>query len=160
MIRRNPLRWPLCFLVAFALVGPVVYLAYRAVGAEPPRAVPITSHALWLAHNDARRAAGLPELRAVGVLMYAAQDQADYLARTGTLTHTRPSGYSLGQRLQDYGVVGAGGENIAAGFADVDSLMKAWNSSPGHRANIVGSYSLVGFGIAGDKQVVVFARPP
>jgi hypothetical protein len=60
------------------------------------------------------------------------------------------------------------GENLAYGFSDSASTVDAWMNSAGHRANILGSYTEVGFGVAsganyqgGENTVVVahYATP-
>jgi uncharacterized protein YkwD len=45
------------------------------------------------------------------------------------------------------------GENIAYGQADVDSVMRTWLASPGHRRNILhGGYGCIGVGVAAAKD--------
>lgn len=43
-------------------------------------------------------------------------------------------------------------ENVAAGQSTIDAVMRSWNSSPGHRANMLGDYKYIGIGIAKDKR--------
>ena len=45
-----------------------------------------------------------------------------------------------------------GGENVAYGYKDIDSVITGWTHSPGHRANILGSYNLTGIAIAYDDR--------
>lgn len=40
------------------------------------------------------------------------------------------------------------GENLAYGFKDSSSTVTAWMNSPSHRANLLGDYQQVGFGVA------------
>lgn len=47
------------------------------------------------------------------------------------------------------------GENVAYGF-EVDTVVKGWMSSPGHKANILGQYSTTGIGMAYDEDGVAY----
>jgi uncharacterized protein YkwD len=52
--------------------------------------------------------------------------------------HEHPSGPKLSQRLAAVGYTwSAYGENIAAGYGSLDSVMNGWLSSPGHCSNIM-----------------------
>lgn len=44
------------------------------------------------------------------------------------------------------------GENVAYGYKDIDSVVKGWINSSGHRANILGRYNLTGIAIAYDER--------
>ncbi len=73
--------------------------------------------------NSLRAAHGLPAYTVNSILMSTAQGQADYMASTGTITHTGPGGASVTQRL------------LAAGYPLAGDL-----SLGGFRSeNIVGS---------------------
>ncbi len=81
---------------------------------------------LIAAVNSLRAGRGLPALAAHPILMQTAQAQADFMAATGTITHTGPGGTSLTQRL------------LAAGYPLAGEL-----SLGGIRAeNIIGSPGL------------------
>lgn len=47
-------------------------------------------------------------------------------------------------------------ENIAYTNMQVDSVIKPWLLSPGHRKNIVGDYNFTGIGLAQDKDGRIF----
>src|SRR5215207_5508026 len=49
--------------------------------------------------NELRASYGLAPYRISPILMYTAQSQADFLAATGTVTHTGPGGSGLTDRL-------------------------------------------------------------
>lgn len=44
------------------------------------------------------------------------------------------------------------GENVAYGYKDIESVVKGWMNSSGHRANILGHYNLTGIAIAYDER--------
>jgi uncharacterized protein YkwD len=43
-------------------------------------------------------------------------------------------------------------ENVAYGYRNVDEVIKGWIHSPGHRANILGPFSITGIAIAHDAN--------
>ena len=54
-------------------------------------------------------------------------------------------------------------ENVAYGYRNIDEVIKGWTHSPGHRANILGPFSITGIAIAHDAKgrpyyTQVFAR--
>ncbi len=60
------------------------------------------------------------------------------MAANNYFDHTSPSGSTLSSRVQAAGYAwSAVGENIAAGYATVDSVMSGWMASDGHCANIM-----------------------
>lgn len=111
--------------LGWMLLGVVLATAWspRAVAA---RTLPLarTSPAdLIAAVNSLRAAHGLPPYKVSSILMGTAQGQADYMASTGTITHTGAGGASVTQRL------------LAAGYPLAGDL-----SLGGFRSeNIVGS---------------------
>lgn len=114
--------------------------------------------ALLDAHNRARQTAGLAPLLHSGALNASAQGHADWMAATGNLSHTGSGGSSAGQRISATGYRWSrAGENIAKGYATVESVMADWMLSSGHRSNILGRYFNVGFGIAKRGTVTYWA---
>lgn len=99
-------------------------------------------------HNDARAKSiwGLKPLKKDPKLMEYAQNWANHMARTSRMRHSSMSdimklGYSLA------------GENIAWGQESEKAVMSAWLTSPGHRANIMGSkYESIGCGATMDDR--------
>jgi len=43
-------------------------------------------------------------------------------------------------------------ENVAYGYKSIDAVVKGWEHSPGHRANILGSFNQTGIAIAYDAN--------
>lgn len=55
---------------------------------------------------------------------------------------------SPAERAAAFGYYGGVGENLAAGFASAQSVFDAWRNSPGHNANMLGGYTVIGIGRA------------
>ncbi|MGZ8717231.1 MAG: CAP domain-containing protein [Gaiellaceae bacterium] len=86
--------------------------------------------------NDVRGDHGLRPLRVDRALTRAARAYSATLLRTGVFTHG-----AMGARLAEHGARGPMfGENLAWGTgsrASARSVVRAWLSSPGHRANLL-----------------------
>jgi uncharacterized protein YkwD len=99
--------------------------------------------------NAVRGRAGLTSLPADPRLNAAARaHSADMVAR-GYFSHTTPEGSDPGDRAAAAGYGPFVGENIAAsGRGTAISVFSLWRSSPGHNANLLGSYAATGLGAA------------
>lgn len=97
-------------------------------------------------HNKERKAKGKKPLSINKELNAYAQQHAELMAKKNSLTH---SSMSVLSRSAGTSTVA---ENIAWGQEDEESVVNAWMWSPGHRWNILGDYSDVGFGMAKDKN--------
>jgi uncharacterized protein YkwD len=102
--------------------------------------------------NQARAANGLGALALSPTLTASAEWKSLHMGFYNYFDHPDPAppiARSPGQRMLDCGYPSNGtGENIAAGFNTVSSVMDAWMNSPGHRANILGSgYAVMGIGV-------------
>jgi uncharacterized protein YkwD len=74
------------------------------------------------------------------LLEQAAQRHSNDMAARNFFSHTGSDGSSPSQRVTAAGYVwGAMGENIAAGYSSVQSVVDGWLKSPGHCANIMNS---------------------
>jgi uncharacterized protein YkwD len=98
--------------------------------------------------NRERAGAGLAGLQSCPLLDQSAQAHSDDQAGHDLLAHTGSDGSGPGDRAARAGYVGWVGENIAAGYVDVVSVMDGWMSSGAHRANVLGGYVHIGFGRA------------
>ncbi|MBR5407457.1 MAG: CAP domain-containing protein [Lachnospiraceae bacterium] len=81
--------------------------------------------------NAQREAYGLSTLTWNGNLEAAAMVRSQ--ESSSSFSHTRPNGrpwYTVNSRVM-------GGENLAYGFDDVNSVVNAWMDSPTHRENIL-----------------------
>jgi hypothetical protein len=114
--------------------------------------------------NAARAANGLGGLALNSQLNNAAQAKAQHMADNNYWAHVAPDGtqpwYFFTQAGYNY--IRAG-ENLAYGFMSSQGAIDGWMNSPSHRANIVGNYNDVGFGIvntpnyqsSGEQTIVV-----
>jgi len=101
--------------------------------------------------NSERAAVGASPLSMCNTLRTAAQNHSADQAAHNTMTHTGSDGSALNTRADRAGYTGwtALGENVAYGYATVDSVMTGWMNSSGHRANLLStSFSHVGLGQA------------
>lgn len=119
--------------------------------------------------NNARAANGLGALSNNQKLNNSAQSKANDMIARDYWSHNTPDGtqpwWFFTQAGYNYSNAG---ENLAYGFSDSASTVDAWMNSAGHRANILGSYTEIGVGIAsganyqgGENTVVVahYATP-
>jgi len=108
--------------------------------------------------NKERRKKGKAALCCNDKLTRAAQEQSNWQASTGKMTHTGRGGSSVGSRVTSKGFKwNAVAENVANGPNNPSSIMKMWMNSSGHRANILsGSYKYFGFAQSGRYWTQVF----
>lgn len=116
--------------------------------------------------NNLRASVGVPPYALNGALSAAAQNQAQWMAETGTIAHTRPDGSGPRTRALAAGYPSSDvSENIYGGTnASVSSAWNFWVNSGVHYAGLVNSrYSDIGIGIArsawGAAYVLVFGNP-
>ena len=167
------------FFQASALVLPACS-ALLAVGCSAPSSNPrvtIASPAatpiepaemvaeLIVAHNRARVKAGLSELVVNPQLEAAAERHARDMAARGRMSHRGGDGSSPFRRMALEGYeFRAAAENVAFGQSSVETLMRDWMRSPGHRRNILGNFTEMGASGAIDKSgnpywCVTFGQP-
>jgi uncharacterized protein YkwD len=97
--------------------------------------------------NAVRRTAGLAPVIADSRLGAAARGHSADMVARGFFSHTSPDGGTPSDRARAAGYPGGAGENIAAsGRGTAISVFAAWRGSPGHNANILGSYVSTGIG--------------
>lgn len=135
-----------------AVSRPRFHVVVRVVGgqATAPTADRDWQESMLDAVNDLRARAGVAPLKLCGRLTSTANDYANLMARTNHYGHVGPDGTQPWDRITAHGYVWhAAAENIAAGFVDVNTVMAAWQASPGHLENIVNpEFEHVGFGEA------------
>jgi LysM repeat protein len=108
--------------------------------------------------NSLRLANGLAPLPVHPILMQTAQSQADYMAATGNVTHTRPGGVTYTQQLISLGFplagdLSAGGfrsENILNTFGPLvwDGVPGAWQDAQHMNTMLSGNFTHIGAGIS------------
>lgn len=119
----------------------------------------ITGQSIFHVVNDLRAKQGIVRLAPDAALVRAAQAKADDMVRLGYFSHRTKGGKSvydfvLAERIMPTVV----GENLARGFDDTDAVLKAWQKSPKHYANITYSqFTRTGIAIAQgpDGQYIV-----
>ncbi|MCA1991262.1 MAG: CAP domain-containing protein [Coleofasciculus sp. S288] len=118
--------------------------------------------------NGERRKVGAPPLRVNSQLTQAAQRHANDMAENDFLSHTGSDGSTMRSRIEATGYSwGRMGENVAAGQATPEAVMRSWMSSPPHRGNILNrDFTEVGIGYATEPSsqythywTLVFAKP-
>ncbi|WP_188311899.1 CAP domain-containing protein [Salinarimonas soli] len=83
-----------------------------------------------------RQSRGLSAVRIDPTLTQVAEHQAAVMARTGTFSHE--VGGALPTRLRQFSVRHrTAAENLSAGAVNVDEVMRRWQASPGHNANLL-----------------------
>jgi len=134
-------------LAVFLIVKyPVGDTAFVPPAAEKERLTE-DQKSLFKLHNSNRKSKGIPLLEIDEGLCRYAQSHANYMAKKGSLTHSKMSD------LQEHSGVGIVGENIAWGQETPEAVVSAWMWSPMHRWNILGSsYKKVGFGLKEDSK--------
>src|SRR6185436_923843 len=109
--------------------------------------------------NALRGAYGLPAYSINSILMFTAQNQADFMASTGNVIHTGPGGIGLTQRLLAAGYPLAGdlslggfrAENITSGGenSSAQSAVDGWMGDALHQNTMLSpNLSEIGAGIA------------
>jgi uncharacterized protein YkwD len=113
----------------------------------PPTESAPNANAMLTAINAARgtaRSCGGKNYPAVSAVKWSTKLEAAARAHSQDMrdrdyfAHEHPSGPKLATRLQSVGYTwSAYGENIAAGYASLNSVMTGWLNSPGHCSNIM-----------------------
>jgi uncharacterized protein YkwD len=144
------------------LIGLVVALALALLPAATASAATVSTTAIAAAERtafelaNARRAsAGLIALKLDPRLAALARDRAEYMATTGTFSHTQADGTNVFDLMDMEGIRWYGaGEIIAWNTAadlgySADFAVKGWMGSSGHKAIMLSTnYNYVGFGLA------------
>lgn len=113
--------------------GPGVPAVHAAARPAAARTAPDASA---IAISRLRNAQGLGKVTSDPLLQRAARQQAEAMARAGTMSHDVAGSFS--SRLARAGVTaGRAAENIAAGQSSLDQVLADWMQSSGHRANIM-----------------------
>ncbi|OWZ00069.1 SCP-like extracellular protein [Phytophthora megakarya] len=95
--------------------------------------------------NVQRAAQGLRPLCINTKLMAASKRHSDDMAAKNYMSHTGSDGSTMSQRITATGYKwNRIAENVAAGQRNVAAVMTSWMNSPGHRANILGDYTMFG----------------
>jgi uncharacterized protein YkwD len=144
-IRRTALLAATAAIVVLAACAPLkggAGAAQLPFGSAHPQA-----QELYYLVNNERAANGLGPVGWHDQLGGLAQNWSNWMAGSGNATHQ-----NLDAILQDpaWGGFNGLGENIIRGGCGISAgqMHQAWMSSPLHRANILGNFSVVGIGVA------------
>jgi uncharacterized protein YkwD len=101
-------------------------------------------------HNKERTQAGLNTLDLNSLLISSATNKADAMLESDCWDHYCPPGVSPWSFFNTVGYQYMhAGENLAEGFSDNTTLMRAWMNSPTHKANVLKTeYKEFGIGFA------------
>ena len=121
-------------LVPAALLG-MVTVASPAQAAAPTFAQLQTDIVTWT--NTYRTRAGCAPLRLDAKLGAAARNHSAYMAQTLSFSHTGSGGSTFVVRVKAAGYTAPLAENIAYGYRDGASVVKAWMASAPHKANLL-----------------------
>jgi uncharacterized protein YkwD len=123
------------------LISLLLLLALAMLFSQPgdasasPQSYQITSPSQLIeAVNNLRISYGLAPLTSHSILMQSAQSQADYMAATGQVTHSRPGGITYTQQLLSLGFPLAG--DLSLGGFRAENIIQSngpldWNGVPG-----------------------------
>lgn len=160
----------LVFRVVFA-AALATFIPTSAGRAQAPASTPLE---LINAVNGLRASYGLPPYSINPILMSTAQAQADFLAVTGTMTHSGPGGIGFTDRLLAAGYPLAGdlslggfrAENITGGPEDMpaEAAVNRWTGDAPHLNTMISpDLTEIGAGVAINNGRVYFvidtARP-
>ncbi|MYW65309.1 CAP domain-containing protein [Streptomyces sp. SID8379] len=98
--------------------------------------------------NQERAKVGCSPVTADSGLASLASDFSEDMAARNFFDHTDPDGATPWDRAKKAGITNLGGENIARGQANAQSVMDAWMNSEGHKANILNcDFKTLGVGV-------------
>ncbi|TGB06065.1 CAP domain-containing protein [Streptomyces sp. MZ04] len=118
-----------------------------AASPKPPPAESAAEATVLTLVNVERAKAGCSPVRADDSLASLAGDFSSDMATRDFFDHTDPDGATPWDRAEKAGIADLGGENIARGQANAQSVMDAWMNSAGHRDNILNcDYKTLGVG--------------
>ena len=110
-------------------------------------ATSISRSALLSENNISRAANGLGAFALTSQLNNSAQAKAQNMADNNYWAHVAPDGTQPWYFFEAAGYnYSAAAENLAYGFDSSFAVNQGWMNSPGHKANILGDYTEVGYG--------------
>ena len=103
--------------------------------------------------NEARRNAGLPELKVDKELLRLARIKEQDMVDNNYFSHNSPTYGTPFQMIKNFGIsYKSAGENIA-GHSTAKNAFDAWMNSSGHKANILGnSFNYTGIGVVSSPK--------
>lgn len=142
----------------FLLIFTLAFSIPEKVSARPEMYQITSASQLIEAVNSLRASYGLLPLTVHPILMQSAQSQADYMAATGIVTHSRPGGVTYTQQLLSLGFPLAGdlslggfrSENIinSNGPLEWNGVPGAWQDSQHMNTMLSQNFSHIGAGVS------------
>lgn len=118
-----------------------------ATGSKSPSTESVAEADVLTLVNQERAKVGCSPVSGDAALASLAGNYSSDMAERDFFDHTDPDGATPWDRAEKAGISDLGGENIARGQANAQSVMDAWMNSPGHRANILNcDYKTLGVG--------------
>lgn len=141
------------------LPGWLADLLRRRRPRPPPDPSDAVAAALLIAHNAVRAARGRRALSIDPRLCAAARAHAARMAEVSWLASTGLGDGDPWSRMRAAGVeFSLASENVAVGHPDAESVIRSWLSDPLHAANVLGDWSIAGFGCVGYYWCADYAR--
>lgn len=137
--QENNFRPPVLSYKAFIIYGLILLLLRIWLGTLPAQGAAVESNALMGLINSERTSRNLPGLITHSSLVKAAGEKARDMIDRDYFEHVDPDGNYVWGRIvsagyRPYKILG---ENLAVDFATSEGMVKAWLSSPTHRANLL-----------------------
>lgn len=134
----------LLFIVALAIPSQA-YLHPDVLGEQYRAVITLTNNLRLKVQRD--------PLAVAAKLNQSADAKAADMARYDYFSHTNPEGHGLAYFLKQAGYqYSVAGENLAMGFSDASSVMKAWERSPTHYSNLIDpDFKEIGVGLVGGQ---------
>jgi LysM repeat protein len=146
------------FILLIILLILLSSLPSKKVSAKPKTYAITTASQLIEAVNGLRASYGLAPLVHHSILMQSAQSQADYMAATGNVTHSRPNGVTYTQQLISLGFPLAGdlslggfrAENILSTYGSLDwnGVPNGWEDSAHMNTMLSQNFTHIGAGVS------------
>lgn len=89
--------------------------------------------------NEIRQRNGSSPLENMDQLQRAARSHALTMAKKGKIAHDFGRGTRLSDRLSGVSNYSYASENVGAGYSSLESVLKGWIASRGHRRNLLNS---------------------
>jgi uncharacterized protein YkwD len=114
----------------------------------PPAPTPIPNSGFVDALNGLREIWKLRPLKEDPALVKLASDWASAMASAGLMSH----GINFLGRIRSVYPNRAAAENVAGGQGSITVVLGDWLGSPGHRANLLGDWTITGIATATSKS--------
>ena len=153
-------------IVSFALLSCLVFDTHYAQSKVPVKKphtfTPAPGNRASMANdilkyiNEYRRKKGLPALSMNAAMNAEAQKHSENMAyRRTSFSHNGFQG-RVKRISSSLNGVGNAAENVAMGSSSAREVVNDWLTSPQHKRNIEGPYTLTGIGVAADRKGVYY----